>query len=61
MKKLVKIENLDCAACAAELEEELSAIKGLNEVSVDFVTQRVSYDYETDEANDMAVYTIFHF
>ena len=61
MKKLVKIENLDCAACAAELEEELSAIKGLNEVSVDFVTQRVSYDYETDEANDMAVYTISHF
>ena len=61
MKKLVKIENLDCAACAAELDEELSAIKGLNEVSVDFVTQRVSYDYETDEANDMAVYTISHF
>lgn len=61
MKKLVKIENLDCAACAAELEEELSAIEGLKEVSVDFVTQRVTYDYETDGANERAIDTISHF
>ena len=24
MKKVIKIRNLDCAACAAELQEELS-------------------------------------
>ncbi len=61
MKKLVKIENLDCAACAAELAEELSSIKGLENVSVDFMTQRVTYEYATEEADQKAIYAISHF
>ena len=50
MRKKIKIANLDCAACAAELEEELSQIKGLSEVSVDFVGQRVGFDYDCAQA-----------
>ena len=42
MQKRIKIANLDCAACAAELQEELEKIKGIAEPSVDFVGQRVS-------------------
>ena len=44
MKKLLKIENLHCAACALELEEELAKIEGVEEVHVDFVTQSISID-----------------
>ena len=48
MKRTIKIRNLDCAACAAELQEELEAIEGISEVSVDFVTQRVALVHEWD-------------
>ena len=61
MQKIIKIANLDCAACAAELQEELEKIKGISEVSVDFVTQRVNLSYENQQALEKAVYGISHF
>lgn len=61
MKRTIRIRNLDCAACAAELQEELEAIEGLSEVSVDFVTQRVSLCHEGDAALEKALYSISHF
>lgn len=61
MKKVIKIANLDCAACAAELQEELEAISGVTEVSVDFVGQRVDLGYENVETLEKAVYAISHF
>lgn len=61
MHKVIKIKNLDCAACAAELQEELTGIEGIGEASVDFVTQRVSLSYETEAALEKAVYSISHF
>ncbi len=61
MQKRIKIANLDCAACAAELQEELEKIKGIAEPSVDFVGQRVSLQYENDEALEKAIYAISHF
>lgn len=44
MNKIIKITGLDCAACAAELEEEIAKIKGVDSVSVDFVGQKVVLD-----------------
>lgn len=41
-QSLVKIENLHCAACAAELETSLKKINGVIECRVDFITQRVT-------------------
>ena len=61
MKKVIQIANLDCAACAAELQEELEGIEGVKEASVDFVGQRVSLDYDTEEAFKQSIYTISHF
>ena len=50
MKTTLNIEGLDCAACAAELEEELGKISGINSASVSFVAQKIFLEYETDEA-----------
>lgn len=61
MKKIIRIANLDCAGCAAELQEELEKIKGVEEVSVDFVGQRVDLTYTAQEGLDKALYTISHF
>ena len=44
MNKIIKITGLDCAACAGELEEEISKIDGVKNVSVDFVGQKVVLD-----------------
>ena len=38
MKKVILIRNLDCAACAMELSDELEGIEGVEEAQVDFVT-----------------------
>lgn len=49
MKKTLNITGLDCAGCAAELEEELAKIEGVTAVSVSFVNQKITVDYDTDE------------
>lgn len=44
-----KIEGLDCAACASNLEEELSKINIISNVSISFMTEKLSFD--CDESN----------
>ena len=61
MKKVIKIRNLDCAACAAELQEELAGLEGVSEVSVDFVGQRVTLSHEGDQALERAIRHISSF
>ncbi|MDE6273896.1 MAG: heavy metal translocating P-type ATPase, partial [Clostridiales bacterium] len=61
IEKVIKIRNLDCAACAAELQEELEKIAGVKEASVDFVTQRVSLAVEGEETLEKCRYAISHF
>ena len=38
---VLQIENLHCAACALDLEDEIRKIKGVEEVQVDFLTQTI--------------------
>ena len=45
MTKRIYIENLDCAHCAATLENELKSIDGVLSVSVDFVGQSIALEY----------------
>ncbi len=64
MKRVIRIRNLDCAACAMELSDELKEIAGVEEAVVDFVTQRVSLvfsDETADESEAKARYVISHF
>ena len=52
MKKILHIENLDCPVCAEALQADLSKIKGVQSVLVDYVTQTISL--EIDEENVLA-------
>lgn len=61
MRKVIKIKNLDCANCAAELSEELNALEGISEAYADFINQRVAFSYETEEALEKAIYSVSHF
>ncbi len=42
MKKILKLEGLDCANCAAKMEDGLRKIAGVEEASVSFMTQKVT-------------------
>lgn len=49
MKKILHIENLDCPVCAEALQGDLSKIKGVQSVAVDYVTQTISLEVEGEE------------
>ena len=40
MKKVFKLEDLDCANCAAKMERAIAKIEGVNSVSVSFMMQK---------------------
>jgi len=49
MKKIFKLEELDCANCAAKMENAIRKIDGVNSVSVNFLAQRLVLDAEDDK------------
>lgn len=48
MKKVYKLEDLDCANCAAKMERAINKLEGVQSASVSFMAQRLSV--EADEA-----------
>lgn len=44
MKKKYKLEDLDCANCAAKMEEAIKKIPGVNDASVNFIMQKMTID-----------------
>ena len=44
MKKRFKLTNLDCANCAAKMEDLIKKIDGVNDASVSFMTQKMMVD-----------------
>ncbi len=49
MKKKFKLIDLDCANCAAKMEEAIKKIDGVNDASVSFMTQKMMIDAEDDK------------
>ncbi|MDE7207486.1 MAG: cation transporter [Lachnospiraceae bacterium] len=48
MKKKFKLEDLDCAHCAAKMEEAIKKIEGVNDASVNFLAQKMTVDAVDD-------------
>ena len=46
MKSKFKIKGLDCANCASQLEKSIQKLDGINNVSINFITQRMDLEYE---------------
>ena len=46
MKKVFALEDLDCAHCAARMEEGIRKLPGVLEVSVNFLTQKLTLEAE---------------
>ncbi len=46
MKKKFKMEDLDCANCAAKMEDAIKKIPGVKDASVSFMTQKMMVEAE---------------
>ncbi len=44
MKKVINLENLDCANCAAKMENAISKIDGVKSVNINFMLQRMTLE-----------------
>ena len=48
MKKSFAMQDLDCANCAAKMEDGIRKIDGVNSVTINFLTQKLTLDAADD-------------
>ena len=48
MKRTIRMENLDCANCAAKMEAGISKLPGVNKATISFMTQKLLLDAQDD-------------
>ncbi len=53
MKKKFKLIDLDCANCAAKMEEGIKKISGVKEASVSFMTQKLVLEADDDRFDEI--------
>ena len=53
MKKKFKLQDLDCANCAAKMEDLIKKIDGVNGASVSFMTQKMMVDADDARFDDI--------
>ena len=44
MKKIFKLEGLDCAHCASKIEEKVAKLEGVKSVIVNFMTTKMTLE-----------------
>ena len=49
MKKIFKLEDLDCANCAAKMENAIQQIDGVENASVSFMQQKLMLEAAEDQ------------
>ena len=53
MKKTYKLIDLDCANCAAKMERAIKKIKGVNDATVSFMTQKLIIDADDERFDEI--------
>ena len=55
MKYTYKLENLDCAHCAAKMEEGIKRIEGVESANVNFLTQKLVINADSSVIDEIMV------
>lgn len=60
MTKIFKLNEIDCPICAAKAEKYAKKVNGVEEVSVDYITQKMIVDAESfsDEIIDELILAV---
>ena len=53
MKKVIAMQDLDCANCAAKMEQSIKKIEGVQSCSINFMLQRMTV--EIDDQNSAEI------
>ena len=53
MKKTFKLEDLDCANCAAKMEAAIKKLDGVQSASVSFMTQKMTIEAEDERFDEV--------
>lgn len=53
MKKIFKLVDLDCANCAAKMEDAIKKIDGVKSASVSFMTQKLTLEADDERFDDI--------
>ena len=53
MKKEFKLQDLDCANCAAKMEEAIKRIEGVADANVSFMTQKMTIEAEESRFDEI--------
>lgn len=48
MKKVMKLQDLDCANCAAKIENAVKKLEGVTSVKVNFLSQKMELEAPDD-------------
>ncbi len=53
MKKTYKLEDLDCANCAAKMEAAINKLDGVKKATVSFMTQKLTLEAEDERFGEV--------
>lgn len=53
MKKTFKLQDLDCANCAAKIENSIAALDGVTEIKVNFMSQKMILEAADDKFDEI--------
>lgn len=53
MRKSFKLDEIDCANCARELQDKLSALEGVEAASVNFITQKLTIEANEEDFDEV--------
>lgn len=53
MKKVFKLKDLDCANCAAKMENAINKLEGVTKATVSFMTQRLTIECSEDRMDEI--------
>lgn len=53
MKKIYRLQNLDCAHCAAKMEKGILKMQGVRSVKVNFLSQKMELEAEDERYEDI--------
>lgn len=53
MKKIFKLEELDCAHCAAKMQDAINKIDGVQHASINFLAQKLTLEAEDDRFEEI--------
>ena len=53
MKQIFRMQELDCANCAAKMERKIAKIEGVQSVTVNFLAQKLILEAEDAKWNEI--------